>query len=1804
MSHLSSTPLIARAILLAGVLLAILALLSLSHFPAYAQESIATDEIDYPEKGTHTVAAYTAMDPEGEDITWDVTGTDAVDFTIEGGVLMFDKSPDFEDPTDRIQLDDRTTQDVDESDDAGNNIYNVTVNASDGNAATMAEVTVTVTVTNMDDDGTITLTTLQPLEKIALTATLTDPDQQPGTGTATDLTDDDTTEWQWARSSSENGPWTDIEADAEADPAITSDTNSYTPGPDDVGSYLRATATYKDGHTPTDTEDPDKTDDVVSANSVLKNLVNDDPVFNYAEGDMIPADAVEKVGDEIPDGTGVEREVEENSDTDSPVGSPVAAYDDDDDTLTYTLGVTNASLFTIDSNSGQISVGAEKFNASTDTPITDGNNAETYTVTVTATDPSLAFDTITVTITVTDVDEDPSIDEGNSSVVYEENADTQVAATYTATDPEDTTPADLEWSLSGLDRDKFTIGNTDSDRGELTFKESPDFEAPSDRGGNNVYNVTVEVTDSGDNTDSRNVTVTIGNAEETGMITMSNLQPEAGTPITAELTDPDRVSGSVTWEWGFGSDTVTLTGSLSSTYTPLDAHGGITLRVTANYADRHGAGKSATNTLSNAVQPDGLNTNPKFLNSDNEVITAIDRMVAENTAADVDIGGPVAARDDEDDNLTYSLYRGDVSSFEIDRSSGQLTTKAALDFERKSRYQVSVRATDPTRASATVTVTINVTDVEEKPSIAAGGATIEYQEITNLRPNMNPVFTYTATDPEDDNARPRKPLTWSLAGTDALHFSIEGGVLRFRSPPDYENPADSGGGNVYNVDVIVTDNLPGDDTDSKPVIVTVTNVDEDGKVTLSTLQPLEKIALTATLTDPDQQHGTGTATDLTDDDTTEWQWARSSSENGPWTDIEADAEADPAITSDTNSYTPGPDDVGSYLRATATYKDGHTPTDTEDPDKTDDVVSANSVLKNLVNDDPVFNYAEGDMIPADAVEKVGDEIPDGTGVEREVEENSDTNSPVGSPVAAYDDDDDTLTYTLGVTNASLFTIDSNSGQISVGAEKFNASTDTPITDGNNAETYTVTVTATDPSLAFDTITVTITVTNVDENPSIGEGGATIEYLEIKDSSANIDTVFPYEADDDEDDQDSLVLDWSLSGADSDKFMISNDASTRGQLTFKSPPDFEAPADSGRNNVYNVTVIVTDSDDMTDSRDVAVTVTNVEEAGTVTLSNLQPEDRAPITATLKDPDGGETGVTWQWAYPESGNDPRHIVGATSATYTPVSGDVGNTLRAIATYTDNAINKDDPDTDGVDESEMKDTKESVPVNPVQAHDDMNEPPAFPDQDEITLERQTDQTRYVLESANATDPVVLDEDGDPLFAPDDDPVTAKDEVTSPPDGPNGDILTYTLGGPDAAFFTIDTIDDPQPDPDKVIGQIRVGTETKLDYETKDTYTVTVTATDPSLASDTITVTIKVVDVDEEPVVSKSGLGITGENSIDYAEDRTDAVATYMAAGQAAPGARWSLGGDDAGDFSISSGGVLTFRSTPNFENPTDQGGNNVYNVMVKATSGAIDATLAVTVTVGNLEEDGSVTLSSDQDEVKVDVTITAEVTDLDVVTPNTVTWQWARASSATASGTPISGATAATYTPVEADVDSYLRATASYTDGHGPNKSEDAVTGDVVEAVITVVVQDGSVNLSPSQLVVGDVVTAILSDPDSDETDLAWQWARSSDGSTGWTDIVGATSQGSVSATYTTVDDDAGNYLRATVTYTDSDGPDNTASGVTANAVNAATTTPIHKYDSNGDGIIQRDEVFAAIRAFLFEKTASRDEVLEVIRLHLGL
>ena len=87
--------------------------------------------------------------------------------------------------------------------------------------------------------------------------------------------------------------------------------------------------------------------------------------------------------------------------------------------------------------------------------------------------------------------------------------------------------------------------------------------------------------------------------------------------------------------------------------------------------------------------------------------------VPENTVANANIGEPVVAMDVDGDTLTYTLGGTHAASFDIDAETGQLQTKAALDYETQTDYEVMVIATDDgaPRLTGEITVTINVTNV-------------------------------------------------------------------------------------------------------------------------------------------------------------------------------------------------------------------------------------------------------------------------------------------------------------------------------------------------------------------------------------------------------------------------------------------------------------------------------------------------------------------------------------------------------------------------------------------------------------------------------------------------------------------------------------------------------------------------------------------------------------------------------------------------------------------------------------------------------------------------------------------------------------------------------------------------------------------------------------------------------------------------------------------------------------------------------------------------------------------------------------
>ena len=159
---------------------------------------------------------------------------------------------------------------------------------------------------------------------------------------------------------------------------------------------------------------------------------------------------------------------------------------------------------------------------------------------------SAVDDFVSVFVVVTDVNEPPTLTSSDAVDKYRENS-TDAVAEYTATDPEGST---VGWTLTGPDRARFDlVGNRPGER-SLQFRSPPDYESPADtsRGGRNTYYVTV-VADDGTRNDSQDVVVTVTNAEEPGTVTLSSQQPQAGTPLTASLSDPDGRVSRISWSW-------------------------------------------------------------------------------------------------------------------------------------------------------------------------------------------------------------------------------------------------------------------------------------------------------------------------------------------------------------------------------------------------------------------------------------------------------------------------------------------------------------------------------------------------------------------------------------------------------------------------------------------------------------------------------------------------------------------------------------------------------------------------------------------------------------------------------------------------------------------------------------------------------------------------------------------------------------------------------------------------------------------------------------------------------------------------------------------------------------------------------------------------------------------------------------------------------------------------------------------------------------------------------------------------------
>ena len=179
---------------------------------------------------------------------------------------------------------------------------------------------------------------------------------------------------------------------------------------------------------------------------------------------------------------------------------------------------------------------------------------------------------------------------------------------------------------------------------------------------------------------------------------------------------------------------------------------------------------------------------------------------------------------------------------------------------------------------------------------------------------------------------------------------------------------------------------------------------------------------------------------------------------------------------------------------------------------------------------------------------------------------------------------------------------------------------------------------------------------------------------------------------------------------------------------------------------------------------------------------------------------------------------------------------------------------------------------------------------------------------------------------------------------DDPENEDLDWRLEGPDRDLFEIGSSG-------VLAFKLPPDHEMPEDFGGNNVYDVTVEANDPDGNKGSRDVTVRVTNVNEAPTV-------TGQMTIQYQENRDDAVAPrYRADDPENQDVDWTVAGPDRGLFEISSSGVLAFKLPPDHETRLDSGGNNVYDVIVRATErdsqSPLTGTRTVAVTVTNVDE-----------------------------------------------------------------------------------------------------------------------------------------------------------------------------------------------------------------------------------------------------------
>ncbi len=1395
-----------------------------------------------------------ATDADGDTLTYSLEAGDTSAFSIDSssGQLRTDASLDYE------------TKDT----------YSVTVSVSDANGGSDS-ISVTINITNVDETPT---------------------------NNAPEFTEGDST----SRSVDENTRTGVDIGSAVSSTDADDDTLTYTLGGTDAASFsinsssgqLRTSASldyeiktsYSVIMTVSDENGgSDSISILINVIDVDETPVNNPPVF---------------ASDSIT------RSVNENSETATNIGSLITATDADNDTLTYGLIGTDAASFDIDSNTGQLKTKASL-------------NHETkgsYSVIVTVSDGKGGSDSISVTINVTDLNEAPMFAAGSTTRVIAENTapNTNIGAAVVATDPDD--GATLTYTLGGTNGASFSI---DSKTGQLKTQDELDFETK------NTYSVTIAVSD-GSLTDTISVTINLTNLDETpsnnppvftdGETTTRSVAENTATgtnigkPIAATDADQNTLAYALSGDDAAAFSIDLNTGQLK-TNTALNYEVKNVYKVTVTVND---GGDRDTITLT--INVTDVNEAPAFAD-DSKTYT-----VAENTVANTNLGSPITATDPDGDDLTYTVGGDDAVSFDIDENTGQLKTKAALDYETKSSYAVNIIATDGNLEDS-ISVTIKVTDIDENraPAFTDGDETVR-SVAENTGSGVNIGDAVSATDPDDED------LTYTVGGTDAASFNINStnGQLRTKDALDYETKRS------YSVTITVSD---GKKTDSIAVTINITNVDENRAPAFASASTTRSIAETTgsgvnigdavSATDPDDDALTYTldGTDassfninstngqLRTKDALDFEDKPSytvtiTASDGKLTDsitvsikvTDVDENRAPAFASASTTRsvpenTAANTNIGDAVSATdpdddaLTYTLGGTDAASFDIVSTSGQLKTKSALDYETNASYTVTISVSDGKESDSIsvtinitnvdENRAPVFTDGDSTTRSIAENTAANTNIGDAASATDPDDDNLTYTLGGTDAASFDIGSTSGQLK---------TKSALDYETNAS-YTVTITASDGNLS-DSITVTINVTNVDENraPVFTDGNSTTRSI-AENTAANTNIGDAVSATDPDDD----TLTYTLEGTDAASFDI---VSTSGQLKTKSALDYETNAS------YTVTITASDGN-LSDSITVTINVTNVDENRAPVFTDGNSTTRSVAENT----DAGTNIGTPVAATDAENDDLTYTLGGTNA----ASFDIVSTSGQLKTKSALDYETNASYTVTVSVSDSKSGTDSITVT-INITDDTteNNAPVFTD--------GTSATRSIAENTDA---------GTNIGAP----VAATDA--------DDDTLTYSIGGTDAAAFSLAS----------TTGQLK--TVAPLDYENKDSYSVTITVTDGRDGYDSIGVTINISnihpEISEQGAVNNAPMFDDGESTTRSVEEGT-ATGTNIGDAISATDAdtsdtlTYTLSGTDAASFTIvSTTGQLRTSAALDYDT------NNSYSVTVTVYDGEGGTdTISVTINV----------------------------------------------------------------------------------------------------------------------------------------------------------------------------------------------------------------------------------------------------------------